>query len=197
MKKSSQKHVLWMVPVSLILSFLVLYDRSASILRQLYIQMRYGFSFSVVLISVVIFLILCIKRDHLKDLLLFTAILLFFSMSLAGVWAGGKSEPTMISGLIPIVDGENYYTDALRWLNGGFFSPYSAKRPIFAAFLAVLAKVSGQSIQIIQTLLMLIIAVTCFFAVREISKKVNPFGAALFSTPHFLFCKTVHWMFPY
>ena len=142
--------------------------------------MRYGFSLSVVLISVLSFLILCIKKDHLKDLLLFTAILLFFSMSLAGVWAGGKSEPTMISGLIPIVDGENYYTDALRWLNGGPFSAYSAKRPIFTAFLTVLAKVFGQSIQIMQTLLMFLMAVACFFAIKEISKKLNPFGTALF-----------------
>ncbi len=189
MKKSRQKYSLLFYIVPLTLTFFILYDRSPSIFRQLYIQMRYGFTLPAVLISVFIFLILCIKKEHLKDLLLFTAILLFFSMSLAGVWASGKSEPTMISGLIPIVDGENYYTDALRWLNGGFFSAYSAKRPIFTAFLSVLAKISGQSIQIIQTLLMFLIAVACFFAVKEISKKLNPFGTALFLLLIFFFAR--------
>ena len=180
MKKHSQKWILLLYLVSSALSISILCDRSASIFRQLYIQMRYGFSISVILIFFIILAIFQIKKDQYKNLFLFTAILLFFSMSLAGVWASGKSEPTMINGLIPIVDGENYYTDALRWLNGGSFSAYTAKRPIFVAFLTTLAKISGQSIQIMQAFLMSLMAISCFFAIKEIYKKLNPFGTTLF-----------------
>ncbi len=170
MKKNLKKFILLFYLFSLITSFLILDDRSASIFRQLYIQMRYGFSLSVILIFSIVLAIFQIKKDQYKNLFLFTAILLFFSMSLAGVWASGKSEPTMISGMIPIVDGENYYTDALRWLNGGSFSAYSAKRPIFVAFLTTFAKISGQSIQIMQAFLMFLMAMSCFFAIKEIYK---------------------------
>lgn len=170
--------MLYLLP--LILSVIVLKDRSASIFRQLYIQLRYGFTLSVILISSIVLVTFQIKKNQYRNLLLFTVILLFFNMSLAGVWASGKSEPTMISGLIPIVDGENYYTDALRWLNGGYFSAYSAKRPIFVAFLTTLAKISGQSIQVMQALIMFLMAIACFLVVKKISGKLNSFGTTLF-----------------
>ncbi len=189
MKKSRQKYSPLFFIVPLALTFFVLYDRSASIFRQLYIQMRYGFSLSVVLISALIFLILCIKKEHLKDLLLFTAILLFFSMSLAGVWASGKSEPMMISGIIPFGDSENYYTDALRWLNGGSFSDYSIRHPFFTTFLITITKIANQNIQKIQVMIMLLIAITAFFSLKSIQKGFNPFTGSLFFTLTFLYSR--------
>jgi len=190
MKKNCRNNFIKLLYVfPFLLFFFILNDRSASIFRQFYIQMRYGFSVSAVLIFFLVLIILRIKKDQYKDPLLFTVILLFFSMSLAGVWASGKSEPTMIGGLIPIVDGENYYTDALRWINGGFFSSYSAKRPIFTAFLSTLAKVSGQNIQVMQVLIMFLMTVACYFSFKEIRKIINPFGATLFFVLLFLYSR--------
>lgn len=189
MKKISAKNyigLLYFLP--LIFSFIVLNERSASLFRQLYIQMRYGFSVSTVLIFFSVLIILRMKNQY-RDVLLFTVILVFYSFALAGVWASGKSEPTMIGGLIPIVDGENYYTDALRWINGGAFSSYSAKRPIFTAFLSTLAKVSGQSIQIMQVLIMLLMAISFYFSFREIYRVINPFAATLFFVLIFLYSR--------
>ncbi|HAF62036.1 MAG TPA: hypothetical protein DCK95_06890 [Anaerolineaceae bacterium] len=189
MKKISARNylgLLYLVP--LFLSFFILKDRSATIFRQLYIQVRYGFSATVILISLTIFIILRLKNQY-KDILLFTVILLFYSFALAGVWASGKSEPTMISGLIPIVDGENYYTDSLRWINGGAFSAYSAKRPIFTAFLTTLAKIANQNIQLMQVLIMFLLAVACYFSFKEIYRIINPFASTFFFVLIFLYSR--------
>lgn len=189
MKNKSAKNyfrLFYLLP--LLLSYIILIDQSATIFRQLYIQVRYGFSITVILLSLTVFIILRMKNQY-KDILLFTAILIFSSFALAGVWASGKSEPTMISGMIPIVDGENYYTDSLRWINGGSFSSYSAKRPIFTAFLTTLAKVTGQNIQYMQVLIMFLMAVSCYFSLKEIRKIINPFASTLFFVLVFLYSR--------
>ncbi|NMC46460.1 MAG: hypothetical protein GYA52_06460 [Chloroflexi bacterium] len=187
-KISVKKFLVFLYLLPVFLSLIILNDRSASLFRQLYIQARYGFSVTVVIISLSVFAIFRMKNKY-RDIFLFTVILLFYTFALAGVWASGKSEPTMISGLIPIVDGENYYTDALRWLNGGSFSSYSTRRPIFTAFLSTIAKVSGQSIQIMQTVLMILMAVSCYFSCKEIKKVINPFGSTLFFILIFLYSR--------
>ncbi|RJR06175.1 hypothetical protein C4588_08105 [Candidatus Parcubacteria bacterium] len=178
--------LLYLLPLFFLL--LVLNDRSASLFRQLYIQVRYGFSVTVIIISLSVVAIFQIRNKY-RDILLFTVILFFYTFTLAGVWASGRSEPTMISGLIPIVDGENYYTDALRWLNGGSFSSYSAKRPIFTAFLSTIAKVSGQSIQVMQAVIMVLMAISSYFSCKEITKVINPFGSTLFFILIFLYSR--------
>jgi len=105
------------------------------------------------------------------------------------MWASGKSEPTMISGLIPLGDGENYYTDALRWLNGDFFSDYSARRPLFTAFLTTITKITNQNIQEMQALIMFFMAIAFFFSLKSMQKRFNSFAVTLFFVLIFLYSR--------
>ncbi len=188
--KETLKKIIFGILFSLafLFSIIILKDRSASIFRQLYIQVRYGFSLTVLLISVVVFAILQLKSKY-REVFLFIVVLIIFSLALAGMWASGKSEPTMISGLIPLGDGENYYTDALRWLNGDFFSDYSARRPLFTAFLTTITKITNQNIQEMQALIMFFMAIAFFFSLKSMQKRFNSFAVTLFFVLIFLYSR--------
>ncbi len=163
---------------TIIFSFLILTDRSATIFRQIYIKMRYGFSVTVILLATGLFIVSRLSFTFKKQLF-FAVIILFFMMALAGVWASGISEPTMISGIIPIVDGENYYTDALRIINDGKITYYSQRHPIFTAFLASLICISQGQIQIVQLILTFFLAISTYFFFMGIRKRLGDFPAIL------------------
>jgi hypothetical protein len=99
-----------------------------------------------------------------------TASLSLFAFALAGMWASGHTQSTVISGLIPMYDAQNYYVDALRLLAGRSVSEFSASRPLFTGLLAVLLAITGRNLMMTLIILTLITGMACYFAAREIQR---------------------------
>jgi hypothetical protein len=91
-------------------------------------------------------------------------------MPLAGLWASGQSQSTVLSGLIPLFDAQTYYMDALRLMNGSPFSIFSARRPLFGSLLAVLLTLTGRNLMAALAILTAMTGLACYFTAREIQR---------------------------
>ena len=101
-----------------------------------------------------------------------------FGLSLAALWATGASDPSIIGGLLPWSDASAYYYDARRLGVGVPFSDFSARRPIFAGWLAVILRLTGDNLQWSLALLVAINAVACFLLARAVAGTEGDFAAA-------------------
>lgn len=109
------------------------------------------------------------------------------SLVLLGMWTAGVSDGQVVAGLLPYSDANGYYTDALRLLQGESFSAFSSRRPLFAAWLAVLlGGTQGHLAATLAILSLATIAAICL-AVREADRSHGAAAAALLLTCLFLF----------
>jgi hypothetical protein len=113
--------------------------------------------------------------------------LALFALALAGLWATGQTQSIVLSGIVPLYDASNYYTDALRLLSGQDLSDFSARRPLFAGFLSVLLWLTGHNLMAALGLLTLITALACYVAAREIQSTHGAEVAAFVLVILFLF----------
>ena len=97
-------------------------------------------------------------------------ILSIFALALAGVWADGKTEAWLISGVLPMFDATNYYIDALRLLAGGQFSEYSANKPLFSALFTMLLWIANHNLLNALALLTLLVGLGCYLLAEEIKR---------------------------
>jgi len=77
--------------------------------------------------------------------------------------------------------------DALRLLGGGQLSAFSAKRPLFAAWLAAWLQLTGTDLKLALGLITGLTAIACYLATKEVQRTHGTPGAALFFSILFLF----------
>jgi hypothetical protein len=114
----------------------------------------------------------------------------WFALPLAGLWGSGYTHTTILSGLIPVQDASDYYTDALRLISGLDYSSFSARRPLFAGSLAVLLFFTNHNLMTALAILGFFSAVACFLAAIELHKTHGAEAATLMLALLFLFYRT-------
>ncbi len=154
---------------SIVIFSLILANRSPNLLRPISMALRTGFGLVIPITGLILYLMFRIpnRAGHLIGM---AAVLSLFAMPLAGLWASGQSQSTILSGLIPLYDAEFYYTDALRLMDGNVFSLFSARRPLFAGLLSVLLSIAGRNLMVALAILTAITGMACYFTAREIQR---------------------------
>ncbi len=166
------KPVLWQLlflGISAVLFALILMNRSPNFLRPLSMSLRTGFGLVIPVTAFIVYLAFRIP-GRLGDFAALAISLSLFAMPLAGLWASGQSQSTVLSGLIPLFDAQSYYMDALRLMDGSFFSIFSARRPLFASLLAVLLALTGRNLMVSLAILTAMTGLACYFVAREIQR---------------------------
>jgi hypothetical protein len=147
---------------------------------------RYNLVFLSLIVLPVFFFLFKIKGRP-GILVALGATLILFALPLSGLWRSGASEPFIIGGLLPFSDAASYYSDAQRVVEGFKFSAFSARRPLFPALLTLLLAVTGQNLMVSIAILGAVIALSVYFAAREIQKGYGTIPAVLFLFFLFLF----------
>jgi hypothetical protein len=168
------KPLLWQIlflGISAALFSLILVNRSPNLLRPVSMSLRTGFGLVIPLTALILYLAFrTCSANRLGYLVGMAATLSLFAMPLAGLWASGQSQSTVLSGLIPLFDAGTYYMDALRLMNGSPFSIFSARRPLFGSLLAVVLTITGRNLMASLAILTAITALACYFTAREIQR---------------------------
>jgi hypothetical protein len=153
--------------ISTVIFVLILANRSPNLLRPVSMSLRTGFGLVIPITGLILYLAFRIP-GRTGNLIGMAVTLSIFAMPLAGLWASGQSQSTILSGLIPIFDAESYYTDALRLMDGSAFSIFSARRPLFPGLFAVLLSITGRNLMTALAILAAITGLACYFTAREI-----------------------------
>jgi len=132
-------------------------------------SLRTGFGLVIPIAALVLYLSFRIP-NRIGDLISMTVSLSLFAMPLAGLWASGYTQSSILSGLIPLNDAELYYTDALRLMDGTAFSIFSARRPLFAGLLSVLLSITNHNLMAALAVLTVLTGLACYFTAREIQR---------------------------
>jgi hypothetical protein len=101
-------------------------------------------------------------------------VLIAFTLPLLRLWETAESTWNIVLGLLPWADATEYYFDANRLLNGGLFSAFSGRRPLYASLLTTFLSLSHQNLQIVLVIFTIINALAVFLFVEEI---YNEFGS--------------------
>ena len=165
---------------------LILLNRSPNFLRPLSMNVQFGFTWIIPVLFILLYL--AFRRPGWHGKLLSAVLSLsIFALALAGIWASGHTQSTIISGLIPFYDAQAYYVDALRLLAGEDVSDFSSARPLFAGWLAVLMSLTDRNLTLVLGLLVAINALACYFAAMEIRRTHGELPAAFLLIFLFLF----------
>lgn len=190
----TQEHLsplLWAIGtiLSILIYIAILINRIPIPFRQIAISVRYGFAIPITAIGLILFFCLKIK-SRFGELLTLLLVLAVFAFALAGVWAGGKSTPMAINGLIPIVDAEMYYNDALRLLNGGVISSVAGGyKALFTIYLAGILSITGYSLQITLAVMTFVAALGCFLTINNFNRLYGVLPATIIFLLIFLFSR--------
>lgn len=156
--------------------------------RQAGLWMRYDFSST--LAAVGLLSLLAFSWQGWAGRLLGLGIALcLFALPLSGLWTSGASEWNILTGLLPWSDASNYYRDALTLLNGGLFSSFAARRPLFAGFLAALLGASGQNLQISLAVLTALMAAAGYLLGRAVQSTHGRLAGAFVFTLFFFYAR--------
>jgi hypothetical protein len=185
LKRAWIQEAVWIV-LAIAVFFLILLNRSPNLLRPLSLSARTGFNFVLLLLFLLLYLSFRLQ-GWIGKLLSLTLTLALFALALAGLWATGQTQSIVLSGIVPLYDAANYYTDALRLLAGQDLSDFSARRPLFAGFLSLSLWLTGQNLMAALGLLTLITALACYLAAREIQSTHGPEAAVFVLVILFLF----------
>lgn len=172
--------------VALLFFNLILLNYFPGLVRPLGMALRTGFGIVIPLTAILLYMILRIP-GRLGSLLRLTAVMSIFALGLAGLWANGGTQSILLSGLIPLSDATNYYTDALRILHGSEISDFSAMRPFFPGFLSLLLWLSGRNLLISVSILTAIAGTATYLAGREVQRTHGPETAVFFLMSIFLY----------
>ena len=153
--------------------WIIISNRSPNLLRPLSMLLRTGYTVVLPLIYLALYLAFRLK-GWLGNLLSLLLTLSIFALALAGAWASGQTESGILSGVIPMFDSTDYYTDALRLLASQEFSELSTRRPFFIAFFAFLLRITDHNLLYALALLTLFVALACYLLTREINETHGP-----------------------
>jgi len=155
----------------------ILLNRNPFFIRPASVALRYSNSIYIPL--VLLFLLAAYYPRRLVGIgTAMVATFILFAMVLNGLWAGGQSESVIVGGLFPYYDPHAYYIDALRWLAGYKFGEMSSMRPIFPAFLSLLFRLTGSSLQFSLALLALLTSLASFLFAQKVKERFGFFAAA-------------------
>ncbi len=166
------KSLLWQLlflAISIALFSLIIANRSPNLLRPISMALRTGFGLAIPITGLVLYLAFRIP-NRTGDLIGMMVTLSLFAMPLAGLWASGLSQSTVLSGLIPLFDANSYYIDALRLMDGRAFSIFSARRPLFGSLFSVLLSITGRNLMVSLAILTAMTGLACYFTAREIQR---------------------------
>jgi hypothetical protein len=108
------KFLLWQLlflVISTALFSLILANRSPNLLRPISMALRTGFGLVIPITGFILYLAFRIP-NRTGNLIGMAVTLSIFAMPLAGLWASGQSQSTVLSGLILLFDADSYYIDA-------------------------------------------------------------------------------------
>ena len=159
--------------VSITAFSLILLNRSPNFLRPLSISLRTGFGLVIPATTLIVYLAFR-TPGRFGGLIDLTVVMSLFAMPLAGLWASGQTQTTVLSGLIPLYDAQYYYIDALRLIDGSDFSVFSARRPLFPGLLSVLLSLTGHNLMVSLAILTGIVGLACYFTTREMHQTHGP-----------------------
>lgn len=164
--------ILWQVicfAASIGIFSLILLNRSPNFLRPLSMALRTGFGLVIPATAILVYLAFRLpgRSGELASLIVSMSL---FALPLAGLWASGQTQTTVLSGIIPLVDAGSYYIDALGLINGSKFSIFSARRPLFPGFLAVLLSITNHNLMASLAILTAITGIACYFMAKEIQR---------------------------
>jgi hypothetical protein len=153
-----------------ILSFsFILLKPPSNFIRLLSFSLRVDFWPVIPLTAIVIYILFKIP-GRVGAIVTNGAVVLLFALPLAGLWASGHTQTSVISGLIQLNDARGYYTDALRLTVGENFSSFSSRRPLFAGFLSFLLAATNYNLMTSLAILSVITAVSCYLMTLEIRR---------------------------
>ncbi len=164
----------------------ILVNRYPFPLRPMALQARTGLTLFAPIALICFFLVFRINGFWGK-LLSFIMIMGLFALALSGLWASGNTEPQVISALLPSTDAGQYYYDGLRLLNGTQFSDFGSRRPIFPGLISLLLALTGKNLQSIIAILVGIVGIACYLAVKQTQKLWNPLSISTFLLLVFFF----------
>lgn len=117
----------------------------------------------------------------------FSLVALLFACPLSALWSSGLSFGTVVGGLLPWDDANEYYHGALRLLTGEKLSFFASIRPLYTGTLATVLKLTGTNLQAALALFTLFNAFSCFLLAREIRRTHGALGAMIVTMIIFLF----------
>ena len=114
-------------------------------------------------------------------------LMVVFSLPVSGLWASGTSEQYVLGGTIPYSDTLSYYTDALRFLEGGYVSSMSADKPFTTALYSGLLAVTHFNWLTTLVIIEVLVILAVYLAVRELQRTHGATAASIFLIILFLF----------
>ena len=182
MKSSSKLSGSWILIIGAILSTagfaLILSFPNPFLIRPASVAVRYGFTLTAPF-GLAALLLAYRPPKKVGALTAMFATVVLFGLGLNGLWSSGQSEPAVISGLLPWADANEYYLDALGWLQGFRFGEKSTMRPMFTALLSLLLSLTGKNLQFSIALLVLLTGFAAFFFGQKVKETYGFFSAAL------------------
>ena len=97
--------------------------------------------------------------------------LLLFELPLVGLWNSGFTFRSIIGGLLPFNDASTYYNDSQKIIYGIDISSFSARRPLFAAYLASLTFVFRQNLFVVFLCLTGVCSFCCYLFSYEVKRR--------------------------
>lgn len=158
-----------LIGTSVLLFGFILVDRSPGTIRQLSMILRTGFGMAIPTVSIILYLTFRMP-GRLGQIVSLSATTSLFAFGLAGLWTSGGSQSSILSGLIPLNDAADYYVDALRLVNGGEFSAFSARRVLFPGLLSFLLFINGRNLMLALAILTWITAIASYLTSIEIKR---------------------------
>ncbi len=151
-------------------------------------QVRYGYTIPVITIFTMYVLLNKVK-SNISYGLIFLFTMLICALALSGTWVVARSTGVTFNGLIPAIDSQNYYQDALRLLNGGQASSIQSRRPIVSGLIASLLFIGNFNIMVVQAAFAAIFGIALTLAILASRKRLGVLGVSLFAVLVFLFTR--------
>lgn len=119
----------------------------------------------------------------------FALVMLFFSLALGYYWTSGLTTQGILGGLLPIHDFFHYYTQARNLVDGGLIAGNAGWRPIFSSSLSFILAITNRNLQLSMAVLILMVAISVYFAVLELRRTHGAGAATLFFFLLFFFAR--------
>ena len=170
----------------LFLLILLILDTNPVLLRSTAIALR--FSFSLVFPALIlVFVAVLFLPGHWGKWTASVIISMVFSIVLLGVWASGITDNYILSGMLPLADASDYYTNALHFPQTGLFSSFSSRRPIFNSVLVGLVFLADNDLILVQSLLTILTALCCAFTLVQLLDFLHPAAVSLLTVTIFFY----------
>jgi len=168
--KDALHHIAWLAAISIVYGAIFFIPLPPQFKRQGIVVTD---ELMLVVLLVLVFLTFRISGQGARYIR-FGLILIAFTLPLLRLWQTAESTWNIVLGLLPWADATEYYFDANRLIQGGLFSPFSGRRPLFASLLTTVLQLSHQNLQITLILFTIINGLVVFLFVDEV---YNEFGA--------------------